>query len=95
MLRAIGLSAFEIRVMVFIEILVRLVVSIANGILLGIVLSIGFSKQIEEFLMIKTPSIDLTIVLVIAVVLLIVFAVTVVKSTSYLSLRTVAETNKI
>lgn len=46
MLRALGLSAWDLRIMVFVEILVRLIVSIINGILLGIVLSFGFAKQI-------------------------------------------------
>lgn len=47
MLRAIGLSAQGIRLMIFLEILIRLIVSISNGILLGIVLSVGFGAQIE------------------------------------------------
>jgi ABC-type antimicrobial peptide transport system permease subunit len=47
MLRAIGLSVFDIRLMVFLEILVRIVVSIFNGIVLGIVFSLGLSGQIE------------------------------------------------
>jgi ABC-type antimicrobial peptide transport system permease subunit len=46
MLRAIGLSVFDIRIMVFLEILVRIVVSIFNGIVLGIVFSLGLSGQI-------------------------------------------------
>jgi ABC-type antimicrobial peptide transport system permease subunit len=46
MLRAIGLSVFDIRMMVFLEILVRIVVSIFNGIVLGIVFSLGLSGQI-------------------------------------------------
>ena len=73
--------------------MVRLFVAIANGIILGIVLSIGFSLQIEEFLMIKTPPIDPSIVLVIAVILLAIFGVTIVRATAYLANRTVATTS--
>lgn len=73
----------------------RLVVSIINGILLGIILSIGFAKQIEEVLLITTPAIDVTMVMIIAVVLLVVFSITVFYSTSYISKRTVAQTNMI
>jgi ABC-type antimicrobial peptide transport system permease subunit len=47
MLRAIGVSVKDIRIMIFLEILIRLLVSIANGILLGIVFSLGFGMQIE------------------------------------------------
>ena len=46
MLRAIGLSAFRIRMMVFAEIIIRLFVAIFDGILLGIILSYGFSAQV-------------------------------------------------
>lgn len=46
MLRAIGLSVFDIRLMVFMEVLIRIVVSIFNGIVLGIVFSLGLSGQI-------------------------------------------------
>lgn len=46
MLRAIGLSVTDIRLTIFIEILIRIVVSIFNGILLGIIFSLGLSGQI-------------------------------------------------
>ena len=92
MLRAIGLSSFDIRLMVFTEVMVRLFVAIMNGILLGIVLSVGFSLQIEEFLMINTPMVNPSIVLIIALLLLIIFGVTIVRATAYLKQRTVANT---
>ena len=46
MLRAVGLKVKDIRHMVFLEVLVRIIVAITNGILLGIVFSLGFSYQI-------------------------------------------------
>lgn len=92
MLRAIGLSCYDIRLMVFTEVMVRLFVAIMNGILLGIVLSVGFSLQIEEFLMINTPLVNPTIVLIIALLLLIIFGITIVRATAYLKHRTVANT---
>jgi ABC-type antimicrobial peptide transport system permease subunit len=90
MLRAIGLSVFDIRLMIFLEVLVRIVVSIAMGIVLGIIFSLGLSGQIEEILMLKAPMPDLSLVLEIAGALLIVFSLTVVKSTHYLTKRTVS-----
>lgn len=95
MLRAIGLSAKNIRMMIFSEIIIRLIVSILNGILLGILFSIGFSLQIEEFLMIKTPPMDITIVCVLGIVLTILFSITIIRATRYISQKSVADTNKI
>ena len=46
MLRSIGLSVFDIRLMIFLEILIRMVISIVNGILLGIMFSRGLSGQV-------------------------------------------------
>lgn len=94
MLRAIGLSVFDIRLMIFLEVLVRIVVSIVMGILLGIMFSLGLSGQIEEILMLKAPMPDLSIVIEIAAALLVVFGLTVIKSTHYLTKRTVSETAK-
>jgi ABC-type antimicrobial peptide transport system permease subunit len=94
MLRAIGLSVSDIRLIIFIEILIRIVVSIFNGIILGIVFSLGLSGQIEEVLMINTPPIKLNSIFIIAALMLVLFAVTVTRSTAYLSKRTVLETSK-
>lgn len=90
MLRAIGLSVFDIRLMIYLEILIRMTISIINGILLGLMFSLGLSGQIEEILMLKAPLPKLDIVLLIAVALLGVFSLTVIKSTDYLTKRTVA-----
>ena len=95
MLRAIGLSAKSIRIMVFSEIIIRLVVSVIDGILLGVVFSIGFSLQIEEFLMINTPPIDVTIVSLLGIFLILIFSFTIIRATKYISERSVAETTKI
>lgn len=95
MLRAIGLSATNIRIIVFLEVIIRLFIAIVNGILLGVVFSLGFSMQIEEFLMIMTPPMDITIVCIIGIVLLFVFSITIIRATSYLAAKTVAETNKL
>lgn len=95
MLRAIGLSATNIRIMVFLEIIIRLVVSVIDGIILGIIFSIGFSMQIEEFLMIKTPVMDITIVSIIGVVLIGIFSLTIIRATRYIAEKSVADTNKI
>ena len=65
-------------------------ISIINGILLGLMFSLGLSGQIEEILMLKAPLPKLDIVLLIAVALLGVFSLTVIKSTDYLTKRTVA-----
>lgn len=46
MLRAVGLTVEDIRLAVFLEVIIRLTISIINGILLGIVFSLGFSLQI-------------------------------------------------
>jgi ABC-type antimicrobial peptide transport system permease subunit len=46
MLRAVGMSATDIRIMVFIEILVRVLIAIFNGIVLGVIFSLGLSGQI-------------------------------------------------
>lgn len=95
MLRAIGLSAANIRIMVFSEIIIRLVVATVGGILLGVGFSIGFSLQIEEFLMINTPPMDITVVTVIGLALTLIFSVTIIRATRYIAERSVAETNKI
>jgi ABC-type antimicrobial peptide transport system permease subunit len=89
MLRAIGLPVFDIRLMIYLEILVRMVISIANGIILGLVFSMGLSGQVEEILMLKAPLPALDIVFGIAVALLVIFSATVIKSTQYLTQRTV------
>lgn len=81
MLRAIGLSVFDIRLMVFLEILVRIVIAIFNGILLGLIFSWGLAGQVEEILMLKASVPDLGILYIISVVLLVIFSVTVTKST--------------
>ncbi len=94
MLRAIGLAVSDIRLIVFIEILIRIIVSIFNGIVLGIVFSLGLSGQIEEVLMINTPPIKLNTIFIIAFIMLALFGVTVTNSTSYLNKRTVLETSK-
>lgn len=94
MLRAIGVSVKDLRLMIFLEIFIRLFVSIMNGILLGIVFSVGFAMQIEEFLMINTPGMDLSLILSIAIVMFVVFSVTVYLSTKYLTTKTVADTAK-
>lgn len=94
MLRAIGVSVKDLRLMIFLEIFIRLFVSIVNGILLGIVFSLGFGMQIEEFLMINTPGMDLSLILSIAGVMFVVFSVTVYQSTKYLTTKTVADTAK-
>ncbi len=94
MLRAIGLSVFDIRLMLFVEILIRIIVSIFNGIVLGIVFSLGLSGQIEEVLMINTPPIRLNTIFIIAILMLVLFAVTVTQSTKYLTQRTVLDTSK-
>lgn len=70
-------------------------ISIVNGILLGLMFSLGLSGQIEEILMLKAPLPKLDIVLLIAVTLLTVFSFTVIKSTNYLTKRTVAETSNM
>lgn len=93
MLRAIGVSCSDIRLMVFCEVMVRLFVAIANGILLGIAITIGFSMQIEEFMMFTTPPVNPTSVIILAAVLLVIFGITVLRATSYLSSRTVANTS--
>ena len=95
MLRAIGLSVYNIRLMLYLEILIRMVIAILNGTLLGLVFSIGLSGQVEEVLMLKAPLPSLTIVVVIAFVLLAIFSTTVIRSTSYLTQRTVLQTAKI
>jgi ABC-type antimicrobial peptide transport system permease subunit len=89
MLRAIGLSVFDIRLMIYLEILVRMVISIINGILLGLLFSLGLAGQVEEVLMLKAPLPDLGIVFVIAILLLAIFSATVIRSTEYLTKRTV------
>lgn len=94
MLRAIGVSVKDLRLMIFLEIFIRLLVSIVNGILLGIVFSLGFGMQIEEFLMINTPGMDLSLITSIAVVMFAVFSVTVYMATKYLTKKTVADTAK-
>lgn len=90
MLRAIGLSSKSIRVMVFSQIIIRLAVAIVGGILLGVVFSLGFSLQIQEFLMINTPPMDVTIVCLIGLFLIIIFSITIIKATKYISERSVA-----
>ena len=95
MLRAIGLSVYNIRLMIYLEILIRMVIAILNGTLLGLVFSIGLSGQVEEVLMLKAPLPSLTIVVVIAFVLLAIFSATVIRSTSYLTQRTVLQTAKM
>jgi ABC-type antimicrobial peptide transport system permease subunit len=92
MLRAVGLSVFDIRLMIYLEILIRMVISIINGVLLGILFSLGLSGQIEEILMLKAPMPKLDVVILIAAALLIVFSFTVIQSTHYLTKRTVAQT---
>jgi ABC-type antimicrobial peptide transport system permease subunit len=94
MLRAIGVSVNDLRIMIFLEIFIRVLISITNGILLGIVFSLGFGMQIEEFLMINTPGMDFSLILSIAIVMLCVFCVTVYMATRYLTKRTVADTSK-
>lgn len=94
MLRAIGVSVSDLRIMIFLEILIRLFVSIANGILLGVVFSLGFGMQIEEFLMINTPGMDLTLIMTIAAIMLTVFCGTVYLATKYLTKKTVSDTSK-
>lgn len=94
MLRAVGVSVTDLRIMIFLEIFIRLFVSIANGILLGIVFSLGFGMQIEEFLMINVPGMDLSLIMTIAAVMFSVFCVTVFLATKYLTKRTVADTSK-
>jgi hypothetical protein len=44
--------------------------------------------------MIKTPMMDITIVVVIAIVLTIVLAGTIIRATKYLAEKSVADTNK-
>ena len=46
MLRAVGLSVFNIRLMVYLEILVRMIIAIINGTILGLVFSVGLSGQV-------------------------------------------------
>jgi len=94
MLRAVGLPVNDIRIMIFLEILIRLFVSIVNGLILGIVFSLGFGMQIEEFLLINTPGLDLTLIANIATLLFFVFCITVFLATRYLTKRTVLETSK-
>jgi ABC-type antimicrobial peptide transport system permease subunit len=94
MLRAIGVSVTDLRIMIFLEILIRLFVSITNGILLGIVFSLGFGMQIEELLMINTPGMDLSLIMAIAAVMFVVFCATVYLATKYLTKKTVADTAK-
>ena len=55
MLRAVGLSVVQLRLSIFLEIFVRLVVSIVNGVALGVVFSLGLAGQVEEVLLINTP----------------------------------------
>lgn len=95
MLRAIGLSVTDIRVMIYLQILVRIVISILNGIALGLMFSWGLAGQVQEVLMLKAPLPDLGIVYFISLVLLVVFSVTVIRSTGYLTKRTVLETSKM
>ncbi len=94
MLRAIGVSVDDLRIMIFLEIFIRVLISISNGIILGIVFSLGFAIQIEEFLMINTPGLDLTLIFSIALVMFSVFCITVYMATKYLTTRTVADTSK-
>ena len=95
MLRAIGMPVYDIRLMVYLEVLVRMVISIINGVLLGLVFSLGLAGNVEEVLMLKAPLPSLNIVIGIAAVLLVVFSATVIKSTAYLTKRTVLQTAKM
>ena len=45
--------------------------------------------------MIKTPMMDLTIVITIGIVLTLVLAATIIRATKYISERSVADTNKM
>ena len=47
MLRAIGMPVSDIRLMIYLEILVRMLISILNGVLLGLVFSLGLSGNVE------------------------------------------------
>ena len=73
----------------------RVAVAILNGFALGIMFSVGLSKQIEEVLMINTPALKLKPVFIIAVFMMIVFSFTVFFSTKYLTKRTVSTTDKL
>ena len=46
MLRSIGMSVFQLRFSIFLEIFLRLLVSIANGIILGVIFSLGLAGQV-------------------------------------------------
>ena len=45
--------------------------------------------------MIQTPPMDITVVSVIGIVLAIIFSITIIRATRYISQKTVAETNKL
>ena len=57
--------------------------------------SLGLAGQVEEILMLKAPIPDLGILYLISFALVIIFSMTVVKSTQYLTQRTVLETSKM
>jgi ABC-type antimicrobial peptide transport system permease subunit len=45
-MRSIGTSVLEIRIMVFLEVLIRVLVSISIGILFGCIASLVFAHQV-------------------------------------------------
>lgn len=70
-------------------------IAIVNGVFLGLMFSLGLAGQVEEILMLKAPIPDLGILYFISFALVIIFSMTVAKSTQYLTQRTVLETSKM
>lgn len=90
-LRAVGTPVDWLRLMVFCEVFVRVLVSITIGIVMGVVVSMAFASQMETLLMIRMPSFDLSLTLIMAFVLLCIFSLTVMFSTRYMKKMTVAQ----
>jgi ABC-type antimicrobial peptide transport system permease subunit len=90
-LRAVGTPVVRLRIMVFCEVFVRVFISVLIGIVMGVIFSVAFAHQIESLLMVQMPSIELSLVMIMASVLLVIFSVTVVYSTKDLETMTVAQ----
>jgi hypothetical protein len=70
---------------------VRVVISVLIGIVMGVLFSMAFANQVEALLMVQMPAINLSLIMIMAAVLLLIFSGTVIYSTKDLEKMTVAQ----
>lgn len=61
------------------------------GIVMGVLFSMAFANQVEALLMVQMPAINLSLIMIMAAVLLLIFSGTVIYSTKDLEKMTVAQ----